>query len=533
MLLHKNISLKRLVSVAVIAVIACAVSFGQSGVARTYKVDTLSNNRHLIVPPVNPDSVDAYRFRHKSFWRASAEVVGLNLALGAFNRYVKKGFYAYISWKTIRENFKHGFVFDDDNLITNMFAHPYHGSLYFNAGRSNGFNFWQSELFAIGGSLMWEMFMENEYPSTNDVIATPIGGAAIGEVLYRTSDLVLDDSSSGAERFGREAAAFVLSPMRGFTRIVTGRAWKHRATTGRQFGVPPISLEVALGGRMLTMYDKASATRGGAALRIGLQYGNRYAESSRMPYDYFSLLMELNMMDTQPLVSRVEIIGRLISRSLIDSPKCQLSVGLYQHFDFFDSDTITTKESPQNTIPCTIPYKLGTPASVGIGAMFRYIPTVHTRLEAYTHLNGVALAGVLTDFYRDYHRDYNYGSGFSIKTGLSLSLINRRLTFDIANQYYWLYTHNGPNSYKNMTEHPSGQPTGLEGDNGHARFNHLEIASDYRLFSRLYLTVGIDFYKRITNYGKMEYDDKPKGYDRPFKVRSTQLGLHALLTYKF
>lgn len=64
---------------------------------------------------------------------------------------------------------KHGFEWDDDHLHTNMFDHPYNGSIFFNAGRSTGFNFWQSELFAIGGSAMWEMFMECEYPSTNDI----------------------------------------------------------------------------------------------------------------------------------------------------------------------------------------------------------------------------------------------------------------------------------------------------------------------------------------------------------------------------
>lgn len=110
---------------------------------------------------------------------------------------MQNGHYARISFSTIKENFKHGFEWDDDHLGTNMFAHPYNGSLFYNAGRSNGFNFWQSELFAIGGSAMWEMFMECEYPSTNDIIATPVGGAAIGEVLYRTSDLVLDDRSKG------------------------------------------------------------------------------------------------------------------------------------------------------------------------------------------------------------------------------------------------------------------------------------------------------------------------------------------------
>ena len=205
--------------------------------------------RHIVATPVLPDSADVSLHEHKAFWRAGAETVGFNIGLWAFDRYVLKGHYAYISWNTIKENFKHGFEWDDDHLHTNMFDHPYNGSIFFNAGRSNGFNFWQSELFAIGGSAMWEMFMEKEYPSTNDIIATPIGGAALGEVLYRTSDLILDDRSSGGERFGRELAAFLVDPMKGINRIVTGAAWKKRATSGRRFGIPPISVELSLGGR--------------------------------------------------------------------------------------------------------------------------------------------------------------------------------------------------------------------------------------------------------------------------------------------
>lgn len=211
--------------------------------------------RHIVATPVAPDSCDSVRLTKKAFWRAAAETAGFNVGLWAFDRYALKGHYAYISFNTIKENFKHGFEWDNDHLNTNMFAHPYNGSLFYNAGRSNGYNFWQSELFAIGGSAMWEMFMECEYPSTNDIIATPVGGAAIGEVLYRTSDLVLDDRSTGGERFGRELAAFIISPMRGFTRIVTGRAWEKRATTGRRFGVPPIGVSLSLGTRLLVFQD--------------------------------------------------------------------------------------------------------------------------------------------------------------------------------------------------------------------------------------------------------------------------------------
>ena len=132
--------------------------------------------KHNVVPSVLPDSLDLAYYGKKNFGRSVATVVGVNLGVWSFNRFVMKEDFAYINKHTIRDNFKHGFVWDNDNLDTNMFFHPYHGNLYFNAARSNGYNYWQSGLFALGGSAMWELFMESEYPSTNDIIATPIGG---------------------------------------------------------------------------------------------------------------------------------------------------------------------------------------------------------------------------------------------------------------------------------------------------------------------------------------------------------------------
>lgn len=221
--------------ISIILLYTCCVSAGYSHVT------------------IAPDSTDVRRLEHKAFWRASAEVVGSNIGLWAFDRYIQKGAFAYISWNTIKENFKHGFEWDNDHLSTNMFAHPYNGSIFYNAGRSNGYNYWQSSLFAIGGSAMWEMFMEKEYPSTNDIIATPIGGAALGEVFYRTSDLIIDDRTVGAERFGRELAGFIVSPMRGFTRIVTGRAWEQRKNFWSSFWTASDKNIVIIGNKTATV----------------------------------------------------------------------------------------------------------------------------------------------------------------------------------------------------------------------------------------------------------------------------------------
>lgn len=79
------------------------------------------------VKPVSPDSADVEYFRHKNFWRPLAEVVGFNLALNAFDRYVLKAPGEVVTWASIKKNFRGGFKWDSDMLGTNLFLHPYHG----------------------------------------------------------------------------------------------------------------------------------------------------------------------------------------------------------------------------------------------------------------------------------------------------------------------------------------------------------------------------------------------------------------------
>lgn len=476
---------------------------------------------------------DTVALRKKSFWRAAGETVGFNIGLWAFDRYALKGHYAYISWESIKENFKHGFDWDNDHLNTNMFAHPYNGSLFFNAGRSNGFNFWQSELFAIGGSAMWEMFMECEYPSTNDIIATPIGGATLGEVFYRASDMLLDDRSSGGERFGREFAEFVISPMRGFTRIITGQAWKRQAVTGRDFGNPDYNLNFSVGTRVLTFHDDNTLAKVGATAHVDFEYGDCF-ESSNRPYDYFTFQMDLNLMKTQPLLNRIEIIGKLLSKEVLNTPKTNLSLGLYQHFDFFDSDTISTTYVSGDFKPCSVPYKLGTPASVGGGAMFRYNPTDHGSLTAFTHVNGVILGGILSDYYRFYNRNYNWASGFSVKFGVNYSMQDDRFLFSFKNQFYKLYTWKGWDSSVDWSLTPAGKPVDVQGDYSTGNFNHLEGQMNYRLWEKLYLGLGFDWYYRNTRYDSYKYYDYEGIYfgSSCQYISSQQLSFQLKLTYK-
>lgn len=468
--------------------------------------------KYNMVVQQDPDSLDLAYYGKKHFWRGAAEVAGFNLGLWAFDRFVSHGDYSYITLNTIKENFKHGFKWDNDKLGTNTFAHPYNGSLYYTAGRANGYNFWQSELFAINGSAMWELFMEREYPSTNDIIATPIGGAVLGEVLFRASDAVLDDRTSGLERFEREAAAFILSPMRGINRLVTGQAWRHRDTPGHIFGRPNIAMQMSLGLKLMEFQGRMRSPYFGGSLQLDLEYGDRFEAKSTKPYDYFTVRAELQGMKYQPFLSQVQIKGRLLSREVLNNRRSSGSIGLYQHFDFYDSDTITNIDK--------VPYKLGVPASLGVGFLFRDVQRHRYILDAYAHANGIILGSVLSDHYWTDERNYNWASGFSVKCGMNIVWNHRKASLSVNNELYQLYTWKG---YREGTDlkKVNFRTLNVQGDRSTSTFNVTDVRFDYQIWRKLYATLIFTNHVRYTRYR-----DYPN-------VCSSTMALRFMTTYKF
>jgi hypothetical protein len=182
---------------------------------------------------------------------AASIIFGTNMDLWLIDRFIIDGAFARINFNTMKANFKKGFVWDNDMFVTNLFAHPYHGGQYFNAARANGMNFWESIPYTAGGSLMWEFFMENESPAINDFLSTTFGGLSLGEATFRLSDMVIDDRTTGFERFKREALVVLISPGRGLSRIVSGQAWKQRKIKGNIMPSKPVSVYSSIGHRII------------------------------------------------------------------------------------------------------------------------------------------------------------------------------------------------------------------------------------------------------------------------------------------
>lgn len=467
---------------------------------------------HSVVVPIPPDSTDLVYYGKKKWLNAGTQVFGVNMGVWAFDRYIQKAEFARISGNTIKENFKKGFLWDNDQMGTNMFLHPYHGSIYYNSARSNGLNYWESGAYAAGGSLMWELFMENEYPSTNDVIATPIGGMVLGEVFYRASDMILDDRKTGRNRVGREIAAGLVNPGRALTRVINGDAWRKRPTSGRQFGIPDISIEISAGLRFLEFKEPVIDKGIGAALDINIEYGDRYNDGGEKPYDYFTLKTNFSIQASQPFLSQLNIVGRLWVTDLIDNKNDFLNIGFYQHYDYYDSDTISDVSN-------RIPYKFCTPASFGVGIMHKSKRLKKWGFNSYAHLNAIILGGALSDYYKVYNRDYNLASGFSYKLGMALTYRN---FIGISANYeaYKMFTWKG--YPKDATMEEIDRRTGnYQGDHSQAMLHAVSLRADLKIRKQMYLTGIFYAYSRDTNYKfyKDVYSETNEG--------------RLMLTYKF
>ena len=467
--------------------------------------------QHQFVPSLPPDSLDLQFYGKKRFGQSAVTTIGVNMGVWAFDRYVRKQEFAYISMNSIKENFKHGFVWDNDNLGTNMFFHPYHGNLYFNSARSCGYNYWQSGLFALGGSAMWELFMENEYPSANDIVATPIGGMALGEMFYRTSDLILDDRTMGGERVGREMASFIVSPMRGLMRVVNGDAWRHRSTSGRQFGVPELCVAFSVGARALEFKDEILDTGMGVTSEIDVEYGDRFSVEHEKPYDFFTMRIGLNAQKTQPVLGQVNLIGRLSNQELIDKPDRMLNVGLYQHFDFYDSEVISDVSS-------VIPYKIAIPASVGGGLQFQRQNFNNWDFSTSLYANGVIMGAVLSDHYRLEDRNYNIASGFGAKSRVTALYKKSKFSVSLSHEFYRFFTWDG---YDLNIDWATVNPKTLnaQGDESQSSVHVYEFRLDYRLVKRMFITGSFMHFNRDTNY--RYYPD----------VKSSTTSTRLMLTY--
>jgi len=429
-------------------------------------------------------------------WRSAAEVLGINLGVHAFDRFVLDEEFAQVKSKHIWHNIKNGFVWDNDLFSTNLFAHPYHGNLYYNAARSNGLSFFASAPYALGGSLMWELAGETEPPAINDLIATTVGGIAMGEVTHRVSDMILDDRAHGFPRFLRELAAGVVNPMRALNRLIDGSAWRVNRSPRTSQEKLPYDFAITLGDRYLADKGNLFLGENNPYLDFNLSSGDPFDAEHRKPYDYFAANVTFGLSKNQPLVNGIHLLGRLWGTPINTGTDAKVEFGFFQHFNYYDS-------SPVREDTDRVPYRISEAASVGPGLIYTF-PTVGNlaRLEQRIFLNAILLGGSKSDYYNIIDRDYNMGSGVSVKMN-SLLEFGRTGRFLLNVDYYRIYTWKGYEGKDLATVDPLY--LNAQGDKGNALLMvinpnaEINLNQDFRLNLSAFSYIRRTFYKYHPN----------------------------------
>ena len=155
-------------------------------------------------------------------------------------------------------------------------------------GRANGIGYWGSALYALGGAFFWECCGETHPMSYNDLISTGIGGIAVGEQMYRLSSQLLDNQDTGKSRIFREIGGFVIDPVRGFNRAVSGRFTAVQANPEEplDWRPPHARFFVFAGARIIGEGESISEnTNTYGFIGVNHTFGSVYDNSRRKPFD--------------------------------------------------------------------------------------------------------------------------------------------------------------------------------------------------------------------------------------------------------
>ncbi|MBX3301012.1 MAG: DUF3943 domain-containing protein [Nitrospira sp.] len=359
-------------------------------------------------------------------------------------------------------------VVDNDPFRINQFLHPYGGSVYYGLARSTGLNFWESMLYSVGGSFLWEIAGETTNPSINDMIATPIGGTFLGEPFFRMASLLLE-GSDGKPGFWRELGAAVISPPTGFNRLVFGDKFDTVFSSRK----PTTFLSLHVGGTLSSSSRNVSSAveAKGAVADFTFSYGlpgkpgYRYSH----PFDYFDFhVTAVSANALESLNSR----GMLWGMSYDAGDSTRGIWGLYGNYDYI---------SPQVFRVSNTALSLGT--------------TWQSWLSQTVALQGTALAGAgygaAGNIEATGERDYHYG--VTPHGLLSLRVIfGDRVMLDFTGREYYV-------------------SKALATEDGWENILHANSSVTVRLFDRHGVAVRYSHASRNASYPGIEYKDQTVG----------------------
>lgn len=370
----------------------------------------------------------------RSWGWASAEVLAINFGASMFNEYVRQANFNQVSPRSFWANLEEGFTYDDNKFKTNQQVHPFNGAAYFNAGRSNGLGYWASSICAMSGAFIWEVAGETHPMAYNDMISTGFGGMAYGEASYRISSRILDNTSTGAGRTWREIGAFLVDPIHGFNRFVSGRASRVQGNPSDIYDRRPPHCNdfVAAGVRIIGKGESIQdSTETQAVIDVYTNYGSPWDNDRRRPFDHFDLGIQLNGSDKVPL-GRLQIRGDLFSKAFGGPTGKKHAIAFEQYFDYVDNNA----------------YEFGG-QSFGAALYSRFRPSATWGITTRLDLMAMILGAVDSEYAfrtvtpeQERLREYDYGPGAGVSFEAAVQRRGRRL-FLIWYRANWINVKDG------------------------------------------------------------------------------------------
>lgn len=346
------------------------------------------------VPDSSLKSPEDFHLKYR-FIRTSAEMIGFNVVMTLFGRYIMEpdGTGFRVSRHTIEENLKAGMEWDDNTFSANNWRHPYQGGMYFGAARANGYDFFQASAFSFTGAWLFEYAGEAHHPSYNDWVNTAVGGIVYGETLWRLSDMVIDNRATGSGRAWRELGGFLVSPMRGLNRLITGEAFAVHEN-------PPGRVPEAFGGqfkagiRVLGEERLWNASSSKAFIAGSLFYGKRLGTFGGKPFDAFDMHFQVNFQNAPHQVGLFNINALLRGWEMGSSESSRRQLNANLHTTYVDNEAYTY--GGQSLSASYL-------ARFGEGGRFEN--------EIEFALEGILLGASKSDYFNLSGREYDYGPG--------------------------------------------------------------------------------------------------------------------------
>lgn len=353
---------------------------------------------------------------------ATLKMMSFNVIPYVVNRYVRKEKFAEVSWQSLQNNIRlRNWKWDADGFINNQFSHPYHGSLYFNAFRSENFDFWQAAPASFAGSLVWEIAGEMETPAINDLVNTSLGGIAWGEVTHRLANRFTQATRAGKKKKGLQILAKLVDPVKTFSNWVD----PGNASLRSSVDSTPIQFFLSGGSRQYNQVYNGQKQWpiGEWFTRLNLQYGDGTA-GLKIPFSRFSVMVELGTSDSA-LFNIAQIRGNLTGWKLSQTANHFHYLSLNLDHDYY-----------RNTA-----FRYGMQSFLfGFFSQYSFRQFL---LKSEFGTSVIGLAAVSDNQpYDGRPRNYDYGSGAGLSAGFTLSAFDH-FGFRTYNRIGWLRTLDG------------------------------------------------------------------------------------------